>query len=370
MQHTVSRPMPLRVFVRLTTACLCLCLAKAPSARASLADDLQAMIDEVPKKKVPGVLLYVHGPELTFLGTSGFADRKTKAPLRGDHTLRIASVGKTYVSALAQLAANDGLIELDQTIDHYLDQEILSQLPDALRPTIRQLLNHTSGIPDYYGVRFYLTDWQDRGPLTLDLVLRAIRGKKATHRPGEACSYSNTNYHLVAAILEKVHATDLATLLKRQLFVPLAINDTYYNERSPQGDDIHGYGAPMQPWVDTYDWQENSGPDSGIKASAADVAKWIRALFSDDGALAAIGQQMTNAPVQERTRKLQGMGVEILESRSGVQVVGHTGGADGYLTAAFYIRESDLVFVLHINKSDEKRFSALLSQTLKTLLSQ
>ena len=362
--------MPLRVFVRLTTACLCLCLAKAPSARASLADDLQAMIDEVPKKKVPGVLLYVHEPELTFLGTSGFADRKTKAPLRGDHTLRIASVGKTYVSALAQLAANDGLTELDQTIDHYLDQEILSQLPDALRPTIRQLLNHTSGIPDYYGVRFYLTDWQDRGPLTLDLVLRAIRGKKATHRPGEVFSYSNTNYHLVAAILEKVHATDLATLLKRQLFVPLALNDTYYNERSPRGDDIHGYGAPMQPWVDTYDWQENSGPDSGIKASAADVAKWIRALFSDDGALAAIGQQMTNAPVQERTRKLQGMGVEILESRSGVQVVGHTGGADGYLTAAFYIRESDLVFVLHINKSDEKRFSALLSQTLKTLLSQ
>ena len=136
---------------------------------------------------------------------------------------------------MAQLAANDGLIELDQTIDHYLDQEILSQLPDALRPTIRQLLNHTSGIPDYYGVRFYLTDWQDRGPLTLDLVLRAIRGKKATHRPGEAFSYSNTNYHLVAAILEKVHATDLATLLKRQLFVPLALNDTYYNERSPRG---------------------------------------------------------------------------------------------------------------------------------------
>ena len=112
-------------FVRLTTVCLCLYLAIVSSAGASIADDLQAMIDEVPKKKVPGVLPYVQGPELTFLGTSGFANRQTKAPMHGDHTLRIAGVGRTYVSALAQLAANDGLIDLDQTIDHFMHEKIL-----------------------------------------------------------------------------------------------------------------------------------------------------------------------------------------------------------------------------------------------------
>ena len=119
-----------------------------------------------------------------------------------------------------------------------------------------------------------------------------------------------------------------------------------------------------------YEWQENTGPDGGMIVRASDLAVWMRALFSEQGQYSQLGAQMMNDPVVEGERKLQGMGVEILQSRSGVNVVGHTGDADGYLTAAFYVPVSDTVMVLHMNKSDSKTFGSVLSKILKIISSQ
>ncbi len=347
-----------------------LCCVFANHAIAGTEMRLQEIIDEIPIKKVPGIVLFVEGPNVSFQGARGYADRKTKTPISVEHSLRAGSICKTYVAALSIMAANEELIDLDQSIDHYLSAEVLVKLPNGLRPTIRQLLNHTSGIPDYYDARFYLYDWKERGPLTTELVLHAIRGKEATNEPGAKFSYSNTNYHLIALILESVYQTSLDTLLNTRIFTPLELQATFYNQQFPPGDLIHGYGSPIRTWVDTYEWEENSGPDGGIIAAAADLAVWMRALFSEDGEYAHIGKVMTSDTVREKERKFQGLGAEIFQSRSGVNVVGHTGGADGYLTAAFYIQATDTVIVLHMNKSDEKIFGSVLSQILKITISE
>lgn len=330
---------------------------------------LQTIIDSVPTKKIPGIILLVEGPNISFHGARGHADRKTKTPIEMEHSLRAGSVCKTYVAALANMAENEELIDLDLPIDQYLKAEVLDRLPTSA-PTIRQLLNHTSGIPDYYGVRFYLKDWKDRGPLTTDLVLHAIRGKKVTNTPGEKFSYSNTNYHLVALILEAVYQRPLEKLFRERIFEPLKLQATYYNMHFPPGDAIHGYGSPGRSWKDTYEWQENTGPDGGMIIRPADLAKWIRELFSQKGQYAHIGAKMKSNPVIEDERKWQGMGVEILQSRSGIEIVGHTGAVDGYLTAAFYVPATDTVMVLHMNKSDNKIFSSVLSKTLRIITSQ
>lgn len=79
---------------------------------------------------------------------------------------------------------------------------------------------------------------------------------------------------------------------------------------------------------------------------------------------------MSANPVADGERLFQGMGVEILQSRSGVIIMGHTGSVDGYLTAAFYVKASDTVMVLHINKSDSRTFNSILSKTLKIILNE
>jgi D-alanyl-D-alanine carboxypeptidase len=341
--------------------------AHASNVNAATEAQLQSVIDDVPVSKIPGIILLVEGPDISFHGARGYADRKAKKPIKVEHSLRAGSICKTYVAALSIMATDEELIDLDFTIDKYLSADVLNKLPNGLRPTVRQLLNHTSGVPDYYGVRFYLKDWKDRGPLTTELVLHAIRKKKATSIPGTKFSYSNTNYHLLALILEAVYQAPLEALFRERIFEPLDLQETYYNQQFPPGDEIHGYGSPGRPWKDTYEWQENTGPDGGMIAGASDLAVWIRALFSPGGQYSHIGAQMINAPVTEGERKLQGMGVEILQSRSGVNVVGHTGAADGYLTAAFYVQATDTTMVLHMNKSDTKIFGSVLSKIFKII---
>lgn len=334
----------------------------------SKADQLRAVMDAVPVSVVPGMILMVEGPDVSIAEARGVADRETNAPIRIDHTLRSGSIGKTYVAALALMAVEEGWLDLDETIDHYLNEETLAKLPNGLRPTIRQLLNHTSGVPDYYSERFYTEDWKDRTkPLTPELVLHAIRGLDATIEPGAEYSYSNTNYHLIALALEAVYQMPLAAQLQSRIIEPLGLKQTYYDSQFPPGDEIHGYGSPFGEWEDTFEFRENSGPDGGMFASAGDLAIWIKTLFSPDGRYAEIGAQMLENPVMERERKFQGMGVEILESRSGVKVVGHTGAVDGYLTAAFYVPETDTVLVLHINRFDESTFNGTLGGVLKVL---
>lgn len=314
-------------------------------------EQLRAIIESVPTTKVPGVILMVQGPGVSFAEARGYADRETKAPIRLDHTLRAGSICKTYVGALAVMAAEEGVLDLDAPIDLYIDEAILSALPEGLRPTVRQLLNHTSGVPDYYSERFYAEDWKDRTkPLTPELVLHAIRGLEATMEPGVGYSYSNTNYHLAALALESVYEKPIAEQFQDKIIEPLGLKHTFYNTQFPPGDEIHGYGSPLGEWEDTFEFRENSGPDGGMFATASDLAVWIKTLFSPEGAYADIGAKMTADPVIERERKFQGMGVEILESRSGVKVIGHTGAIDGYLTAAFYAPEIDTVLVLHINR--------------------
>ncbi|MEM1396704.1 MAG: serine hydrolase domain-containing protein [Pseudomonadota bacterium] len=355
----------------LPISCIFLLAVSAAVNPARAASNLEAALQAVLEDALdvaPGAILSVSAPDLEFHEAVGLADRKAEIPMRADYTLRMGSITKTYVAALTIMAANEGLIDLDGQIIEYLCTDVLSRLPDGASPTIRQLLNHTSGIPDYYGVRFYTRDWKDRGPLTTELVLHAIRGKKMTGAPGEAFSYSNTNYHLIALILESVYSASLEALLIERLFAPLGLDETYYSKHFPPGDEIHGYGAPLRPWKDTYDWQENTGPDGGMFGTAKDVAVWIRALFAPDGRFSDIGDAMAVAPVLERERKEQGMGVEILVSRSGVRVMGHTGGLDGYMTAAFYIPEKDATLVLHINKTDEDGFSQILGAALRAIM--
>ncbi len=77
---------------------------------------------------------------------------------------------------------------------------------------------------------------------------------------------------------------------------------------------------------------------------------------------------MSENPVTNRERTLQGLGVEILQSGNGVKIMGHTGGADGYSTAVFYVKTTDTVMVLHLNKSNTKIINSILSKILKIII--
>jgi len=346
-------------------------LSACESTKPELDRDAQldALINDIVGEDIPGLILILDTPGAPYRKAAGYENKDTEAAMRADATLRLGSITKSYMAALTLRLSDDGMIELDKPISTYLNADTLSKLPEGLDPTIRQLLNHTSGVPDYYSERFYKTDWDRSQPLTPKLVLHAIRDLPATSEPGGEFAYSNTNYHLIALALEAVSGNSVKELLSAHIFAPLMLEETYYGVETPPGDTIHGYGSPFGDWEDTFSFRENSGPDGGMFGSADDVAQWMRALYAETGAFYGFGQRMSVNPVQERERKYQGLGVEILISRSGAKVLGHTGAIDGYLSAAFYIPDADTVMVLHMNRFDDATFSQTLSRVLKIIMS-
>ena len=312
-----------------------------------------------------GALLNVQGCEVSYLKAKGLANRQTKQPMPVDEQLRIASVGKLYTAAVIHQLILAGKLELDRPLDSYLPTDTLAGI-DNTDATIEQLLNHTSGIPDYYDWRSYLFwDWKE--PLTTDRVLRVAKRRSATGKPGQAYAYSNTNYHLLALVAEHITGKPLSTLIETSILQPNNLHNTSYNTQHPGGS-IHGYGTILRPWADTWGYAENTGPDSGITASASDLGKMLGILFNQQEPPNQIGAAMLSALVPTgKANQLATAGAEILVGRDGLRLIGHTGDTFGYLTFAFAIPQYNVTIVGHINKNDSELLISFLAGTVRVL---
>jgi len=228
---------------------------------------------------------------------------------------------------------------------------------------LRQMLNHTSGIPDYYDVRSYLfNDWKK--PITADFTLRVAKRRKPTNAPGEGYAYSNTNYQILALVAEQVSRMDLRTLMETHIFDPLSLEQTRYNTEHPGGT-IHGYGTELRGWADTWVYAENTGADGGVTATTTDLREFLEALFLEDGALSELGDGLLSSQVPaESARRIDGAGAEILLGGDGLQLIGHTGDTMGYLSFAFAIPDYDATIIGHVSANKPDVFTALLRGTV------
>lgn len=296
----------------------------------------------------------VFGCGLNVSIVAGAADRTTGAAASLDAPLRIGSVGKLYTAATLHRLAKRGAINLDQPVSRMLLSD------DALgvagrTATLRQLLNYTGGVPDYYALPD-IREWDMRQPLTPQRILAAIAGRKATSAPGGVYSYSNSGYHLAALAVERSVGQSLSAMVAAEVIAPLGLAATTYHESAPAGP-LHGYVGRNDQWESA----ENTGPDSGITATLTDLRTFMRALFLDNSPLRSVGAAMTADPVEtDRPRFRAGAGAEVRESREGMALVGHTGDVEGYLTFAYAAPEHDLTFIGHITASDKAALTELL----------
>ncbi|MCU0949075.1 MAG: beta-lactamase family protein [Porphyrobacter sp.] len=296
----------------------------------------------------------VFGCGLNVSTVAGVADRTTGAPAPLDAPLRIGSVGKLYTAATLHRLAERGAINLDEPVSRMLLPGDAADVAGRTA-TLRQLLNHTGGVPDYYALPD-IRKWDMRQPLTPPRILTAIAGRKATSPPGGAYSYSNSGYHLAALAVERAVGQPLAAMMEEEVIALLGLAATIYHESAPAGP-LHGYVGRDDQWESA----ENTGPDSGITATLADLRKSMRALFLEDGPLRPAGVAMTADPVEtDRPRFRAGAGAEVRESREGMALVGHTGDVEGYLTFAYAAPAYDLTIIGHITASDKAALTELL----------
>src|SRR5438093_623042 len=193
-----------------------LLVSAAPARGASLPYDMQALVNA----GAPGVIVFARNGTRSLRLAAGVADRAHGTPMRIGDRFRVGSVTKTFVAALVLQLAGEGKLSLDDTVEKWVP----GLVPGGDRITVRELLNHTSGLFDYLndGDGTVLQPYV-KGDLGHVWTPQAIVGVATKHPPhfppGGGWSYSNTGYIVLGLIVEAATGDSLAAELKRPLFV-------------------------------------------------------------------------------------------------------------------------------------------------------
>jgi D-alanyl-D-alanine carboxypeptidase len=340
--------------------------AWAGGSRARDLDDALQQLVDMPGGPPGAIVLIQRNRHLT-VHTAGLAEIGKARPPRPTDYMRIASVSKAFSGATALSLVADRLLSLEDTIG-----ERLPELPEHWYPvTLRELLNHTSGLPDYTksaGFREAFVGSPTMAPPPQEL-LEFVADEPLG--PRSQYNYSNSDNIVVALMVESVTGTTYEEALRRQVLRPLHLRHTSL----PSGDDlpppfIHGY-QPEEPGKledvsEGVAWGGWAWASGGIVSSPIDVARFVRGYVggrlygrrvrAEQFRFIAGGNSQPRGPGENSV----GLGVFRYDTRCGA-VYGHTGNLPGYtqLIAATRNGRRSVTFTIGTQISDEVMPEAL-----------
>jgi D-alanyl-D-alanine carboxypeptidase len=249
---------------------------------------VQAALDRCVAAGSPGAIIAIDAPSLgiAFSGASGLFARGQSRPLRPENPFRAASVTKAVTAATAVRLAAQGRWCLDSPVTAFLPPNVvdvlrnLEGLPTLDALTIRRLLNHTSGLPDYFfDERFQARVRADPNRMwhPAELVEAAVEAKRLAFLPGTDFAYGDTGYVLVGLAIEQLVDRPLAEAYRSLIFAPLAMDATYLEWHEPSSDVSHHYEGDrdLLPLKTSFDWA-----GGGLVTTAGDLVRFLQGLFS------------------------------------------------------------------------------------------
>ena len=339
----------------------------------------QILLDRAVREGLTGASLHVSGPGLEFTGAAGVASLSSGEPLTPDHSLYAASLGKPFTAVLALQLCNEGAIELDVPISRWLPHDVTRRLPSSETITLRQLLNHTSGLIDYMNDQ---KAW--RGEFVRDPnrqwthadIVPYIYGKPLRFQPGSDFDYSNSNYILVGLIIERVTGRPYPTLVRERIIEPLGLRSTFVGGANAGGKRrAHGYISRRGRTIDTFPWYRRYGlADSGIHSTPKDLALFFRTLFASDRILNKnMRKEMLRVSNAGAPPSRYGIGIYVERDSWGAGKLWyqHDGIDPGYQADMMYLPDHDVVIVLAANTSLGKAsriYQRLITAVVDTVL--
>ena len=312
-------------------------------ARADAIDDyVQAQLQ---KQHVPGLALGVvqNGKFVKEKGY-GLADIERNVPVTTDTVFEIGSITKQFTATAIMMLVDQGKIGLDDKISRYREG-----LPEAWRTvTIRQLLSHTSGIPDYEAIMGY---GSYRNIMTADQVIALAASKPLDFTPGTQWHYSNTGYFLLTLALEKITGEPYIQFVREHILTPLGMTHT----RSSEPRDIIPLRAAGYAYEDGH--LENRDPIQPTATGGAamlvstlgDMAKWGAELLAPtllhekDYALL-----WGNTPLADGTPSGYGFGW-FVSPKHGHRALEHSGGTAGFTCDMLCLPDDHLLVIVLTN---------------------
>ncbi|GGG40927.1 serine hydrolase [Dokdonia pacifica] len=324
----------------------------AQSEKQHLKTIEQFLIEEYPKNEPGAAVLIAKNGEIIFEKAYGLASLDPKRKLKKDMVFQIASMTKQFVSAAILQLVEEGKMSLSDTIQKYV-----SYYPTKTHPiTIHHLLSQTSGIPNYFDVddnEFYLLA-QEHTPQQL---IHYYKDESLTFKPGSKWSYSNSNYPLLGAALEKVTGQSLKDYLRIHIFEPLGMTSSglWYPEnikknRIPVGyNEKNGKVYPGPKIVGSALYAPG-----GIVSTVQDLLLWNRALVQKTVISEFVVEQLTT---EKTIDSGEGTGYGygfFIKNLKGSPTIQHGGNLFGYTSSGLYLPNEDLFICILANRKFDR----------------
>ena len=258
--------------------------AQAQTSQTSMVKNIDAIFAGVTSPNAPGLAVIVRRNGQTVLERGyGVRDLRTKARIDVRTNFRLASFTKQFTAMAVMLLVHDGKLRYDETL-----AEIFSDFPAYGKPiTVRNLLNHASGLPDYEDLMdavekskgpIWSSEKQIQGGEVLELLKNERDGKFA---PGTSWAYSNSGYVVLGLIVAKVSGQSYGNFLRARIFSPLKMDRTIVYQRGKNKVADRAFGHSMESGALKETDQSSTSAtlgDGGIYSNLEDLAKWDDAL--------------------------------------------------------------------------------------------
>ena len=254
----------------------------AQAAEGPAAAQVEAIFRPLASRQEPGLAVLVRRNGRTvFKHGYGSRELRSGAPIDAHTSFRLASCTKQFTAFAVMLLVQDGKLRLDESLT-----DVFPEFPAYGKTiTIRNLLNHTSGLVAYEDVMDKVSAgkaWQEIPQITDAGVLELMEQQKATKfLPGTAWEYSNSGYCVLAKVVEKASGMPFAEFLRQRIFMPLGMRNTVAHEYGKNRVKARAYGYTQDAgtWLET-DQSSTSATlgDGGIYSSLDDLSKWDNAL--------------------------------------------------------------------------------------------
>lgn len=225
----------------------------------------------------PGAVALINDGEGRGLAAGGEARFDPALKMTPEERFRVGSVTKTFTAALTLLLVADQTLSLDDTVEKWLPKVI----PNGNAITLRQLLNHTSGIFNYTQDQGVRSSWGTPDVPSPSELVRIAASHPADFAPGTSWRYSNTNYQILGLVIEKATGHSLDDEFKSRIFLPQGLTSTALEPGSTLSSP-HANGYYVRRGADPEDVTATifgSWADGGIVSSAGDVARFFKALL-------------------------------------------------------------------------------------------
>jgi len=311
---------------------------------------LRRALDGFVGAGVPGAIVLVRDGNETVRMASGYRNLAAKTPLRPTDRFRVGSVTKSFVATIVLQLVGEDKLALDDTVERWLP----GLVPNGELITVRELLNHTSGLFDYTAdPRFIGRALRKRGAVwSPRRMLRLATSHPPGFAPGARWAYSNTGYIVLGLVVQAASGHRIGTELRWRIFEPLRLRATSFDS-TPQiaGAYAHGYFALTGQRQDASAFSPSAAWAAGaIVSSADDLARFYRALLGGrllrPGLLRAM---QTTVPVPADPHR-GGSGLGLFETGSPCgRIWGHDGTFFGYQTLAWSSPDAQRQIVAMVN---------------------